>query len=84
MLHFNYYDSAIQRKEYCDMLTEKLGHKYEKNSETIYDKLLNRQSTAIRNAERLYSSYNPCKPERDNPSTTVHLLVTALNDLKAR
>lgn len=83
LLHFHYYDSAIQRKEYCKMLTEKLGHKYEKNSETIYDELLSLQSDAIRNAKKLYSSYKPCKPESDNPSTTVHLLVTALNDLKA-
>jgi hypothetical protein len=84
LLHFHYYDAAIPRREYCAKLTELLGHKNEKNSETIYDELLSRQADAIRNAEKLYSSYNPCWPERDNPSTTVHLLVTALNDLKAR
>ena len=84
LLRFHYYDSAIQRKEYCEMLSERLGHKYEKNSETIYDELLSQQTTAIRNAEKLYSNYKPCQPERDNPSTTVHLLVKALNELKAR
>lgn len=81
LLHFHYYDVAIQRNEYCKMLTEKLGHRYEKNSETIYDELLSQQPEALRNAHRLHSSYNPCNPERDNPSTTVHLLVAALNKL---
>ncbi|MEP7343188.1 MAG: RloB family protein [Acidobacteriota bacterium] len=84
LLHFHYYDAAIPRREYCAKLTDLLGHKYEKNSKTIYDELLSRQATAIRNAEKLFSSYKPCKPESDNPSTTVHLLVKALNELKAQ
>ena len=79
LLHFQYYDSTIKRKEYYEMLTKLLNHKYEKNSDTIYDDLLNFQSDAIRNAKRLLSSYTPCKPERDNPSTTVHELVEELN-----
>lgn len=80
LLHFHYYDVAIHRKEYCKMLTQLLGHKYEKNSETIYDELLSRQKDAIRHAERLHSNYNLTKPERDNPSTTVHELVKKLNE----
>lgn len=84
LLHFHYYDAAIPRREYRVKLTELLGHKYEKNSETIYDELLSRQAAAIRNAEKLYSSYTSCQPERDNPSTTVHRLVKALNELKGR
>lgn len=83
LLHFHYYDAAIPRREYCAKLTELLGHKYEKNSEVIYEELLGRQADAIRNAKKLYSNYKPCRPERDNPSTTVHLLVSALNELKA-
>jgi hypothetical protein len=79
LLHFQFYDSAIKRKEYWKMLSQQLGHKYEKNSETIYEELLDRQMDAIRNAKRLYASYSPCNPERDNPSTTVFELVEALN-----
>jgi hypothetical protein len=32
----------------------------------------------IANARRLLGEYNPCNPERDKPSTTVHLLVEQL------
>jgi len=45
----------------------------------MYDELLNKQEDAIRNSERLFQSYNPPNPERDKPSTTVHLLVKELN-----
>ena len=83
LLHFQYYDSAIKRKEYLKMLSQQLGFKYEKNSETIYDELLELQADAIRNAKRLYASYSPCNPERDNPSTTVFELVEALNKFVA-
>ena len=79
LLHFHFYESAIKRKEYCKMLTKLPGHKYEKNSDTIYDELLNLQSDARRNAKRLLSNYTQSNPERDNPSTTVHLLVEELN-----
>lgn len=81
LLHFNYYDAAISRGTYGKRLTKLLGHKYEKNSDTIYEELIARQPVAIKNAQQLYSSYQNCNPERDNPSTTVHLLVIALNDL---
>lgn len=79
LLHFQFYDSAMKRKEYWKMLSQQLRHKYEKNSETIYEELLELQGNAIRNAKRLYASYSPCNPERDNPSTTVFELVEALN-----
>jgi hypothetical protein len=45
----------------------------------MYDKLRERQSIAIRNAEKLLANYDRPNPEQDNPSTTVHLLVQALN-----
>lgn len=79
LLHFNYCDAAISRRDYEGRLTEELGHPYEKNSKSMYDELLNRQETAIRNAERLLKAYVPSKPAEDNPSTTVHRLVLQLN-----
>lgn len=82
LLHFNYYDTGISRDQYIKKLSEQLGHKYEKKSETIYDELLDRQQTAIDNAKRLYESYPNPNPEKDNPSTTVHLLVEGLNKYK--
>jgi RloB-like protein len=56
-----------------------LGHKYEKNSEAIYEEIEKRQATAIKNAENLLNQYEPKNPVDDNPSTTVHLLVKELN-----
>lgn len=79
LLHFNYYDTATSRRDCCSRLSQLLGHRYEKNSEKIYFELADRQQTAIRNAEQLLAQYNPPNPERDNPSTTVHLLVRELN-----
>lgn len=81
LLHFNYIDTATNRAEYRKLLTRYLGQKYEKNSETMYETLLSRQPDAIRNAQKLLATYTPSKPEKNNPSTTVHLLVIELNKL---
>ena len=79
LLHFNYYNTGISRKDYQNMLTKLLGHKYEKNSKTIYEELKDKQQDAIRHAKRLLIEYDRPNPESDNPSTTVHLLVKELN-----
>ena len=78
VLHFNYMHSAITRDDYMRILDEKLGHKYDKNSTTIYDELRDFQTTAIRNARNLLNEYYPPRPAKDDPSTTVHLLVEQL------
>lgn len=79
ILHFEYLNTGIPRKDYIRKLSLLLGKKYEKNSETIYDELLDKQPTAIRNAKKLLTEYAPPAPAKDNPSTTVHLLVQELN-----
>ena len=79
VLHFEFIDTGIPRKDYLRKLTSLLGRTYQKNSETIYDELFEKQSTAVRNAENLLKQYEPPHPVRDNPSTTVHLLVQELN-----
>lgn len=78
LLHFNYYQTAISRSDYIVKLRGLLGGRYEKNSTVMYELLYSKRSSAIRNAKRLLSNYDPCHPERDNPSTTVHLLVEEL------
>ena len=72
LLHFHYYDTGLSRKAYSGMLTKLLGYTYRKNSETIYDDLLDKQEDAIHNAKKLLVQYAHPNPERDNPSTTVH------------
>jgi hypothetical protein len=82
ILHYDYLDAAITREQYIDRLEQILGKKYEKNSKEMYKVLLNKQQNAIRNAEKLLSTYDPVCPEKDKPSTTVHLLVILLNQYK--
>lgn len=79
VLHFEFLHAGINRKDYEQKLDVALKKKYKKNSETIYDELLDKQDTAIKNATKLLSQYQPPSPDKDNPSTTVHVLVQELN-----
>ncbi|RME44684.1 MAG: RloB domain-containing protein [Caldilineae bacterium] len=79
VLHFEYLDSAISRRQYQKKLAGKLKRPYRKNDITLYRHLLPHQDTAIRNAQKLLASYPTPNPARDNPCTTVHLLVQELN-----
>lgn len=79
LLHFEFLSSGIPRSDYIRKLKSLLGNKYQKNSETIYEELFDKQPTAIKNATTLLKQYNPHNPVDDNPSTTVHLLVQKLN-----
>ncbi len=78
LLHFHYFNTGMTRSDYCNRLGELLGHRYEKNDESMYRDLECRQEDAIRNARRLLEQYCPLNPERDDPSTTVHQLVEQL------
>ncbi len=84
LLHFNYYNTGISRQQYIDKLSTLLGYKYLKDSKEMYAKLLDKQQTAIANAENLLATYSNLNPEQDNPSTTVHLLVEELNKYKRK
>ncbi|BAZ04940.1 RloB family protein [Calothrix sp. NIES-3974] len=79
VLHFEFINTGIPRSDYLKKLGLLLNRGYKKNSETIYDELLDQQSTAIRNATNLLNQYDPHIPAQDNPCTTVHLLVQELN-----
>lgn len=78
LLHFEYLHSAIDRKAYLEKLSTSLGFKYEKTDANIYDHLKCKIGTALSNAARLREEYNPPRPGKDDPSTTVDLLVRAL------
>ncbi len=79
LLHFNYHDTAMSRTQYEDKLSALLGIKYKKNAPDMYERLRDRQHAAIKYATKLLATYDPCRPAQDNPSTTVHKLVEALN-----
>lgn len=84
ILHYDYLDSGISRNDYCTILTKKRinGNKYEKNDPTMYDFLLDKQSTAIRNSKRLFEQcVNKQNYYREKPITSVFELVEELNKL---
>ena len=78
ILHYEFLNTGISRDDYITKLEAKLGKKYKKNSNDMYELLIDKQETAIHNARNLLSLYAPCQPAQDNPSTTVHLLVEEL------
>lgn len=78
LLHFGYTDAELGRAETISRLERHLGHPYEKNSEAMYAELESRMDTAVGNAIRLLARWSVPDPANDNPSTTVHLLVTEL------
>ena len=83
LLHFHYHTTGTNRSLYKKMLShpKRLGFTYAKKDTDMYDILKDRQAIAIQNAERLLQSYSPHhNPEKDNPCTTVHHLVQALNE----
>jgi hypothetical protein len=80
LLHFNYITTALSRDRYGKMLTSSLGRKYEKNSEDMYFQLKDKMENAIENAKKLFSTYKPSNPEKDNPSTTVFELIEELKE----
>lgn len=79
LLHFHYYHTPIPRIHCCEKLSKILGEEYDKSDDSLYYKMLDKQPDAIKNAERLLAQYSKSDPEKNNPSTTVHLLVTELN-----
>ncbi len=82
-LHYDFNDVAIKRHEYARRLTKYMGRKYLKNDGNMYDLLKERQIVAIQNAKKLLNRYNPCNPEKNDPSTRVHELVETLNEFIA-
>ena len=79
VLHFQYLDTGQSRKRLVELISSNLDGGYKKNDHRMYQKLEPLMETAIENAKTLLATCNPPNPERDNPSTTVHLLVERLN-----
>jgi RloB-like protein len=79
LLHFDYHNVAITRRDYYERLERRLGRAYAKNSTTMYDLLIDTQPIAIANARRLLALYDPWRPAEHDPCTTVHHLVEELN-----
>lgn len=83
LLHFEYLQSGITREQYTEKLTAHLRQnglpKYEKNNIVeMFDILLSKKETAIRNANKLEKGFGSEPPSKRNPCTAVHHLVKEL------
>ena len=81
LLHFNLRITPIGRDNLFTLLggNSYLGKKYKKADKTIYDMLKDRLPDALQNAKRLHAHHGgKPNPERDNPSTNIHVLVETL------
>jgi len=83
LLHFGFSDRPMTRRACCSSLSAHLGCPYEKN-QSWYSQLLSAQEQAIEHAAKLLARYDSPDPARNNPSTTVHLLVQELRRLKRK
>jgi hypothetical protein len=89
LLHFSFIHNAIEKKDYDKKMTENLRkiigdkkYKYDKTVD-IYSLIKDKEKDAIRNAKKLLDIHKNEKSFlKKNPSTTVHLLVEGLNELK--
>lgn len=92
LLHFNFINSAIGRKDYNSKIKENyiketsdIKYRYDKSSGVLplINLIRGREKDAVRNSKKLLKGF---KDEvsfiKKNPSTTVHLLVERLNKLK--
>jgi len=84
LLHYDLVSAPMERDRYQKKLSEKLGLPYKKNDRDMYYKLLKLQPTAIQNAKKLLEICPSRDPAKNNPSTTVHLLVEELNRLQKK
>lgn len=91
LLHFEYYNTGISRKQYQEKIEQNFknkglkNYKYKKNSTEMYSLLEKYASitTAIKNAANLEKSYNGQQNYAEqNPCTMVHKLVAELFGLE--
>lgn len=85
-LHDAYVDGQLNREHYFDHLSRIFSFNYRDEgkklefSRSLYQIYLSRQPKAIQHAEKLHASHqHEPRPSRQNPCTTVHLLVLELN-----
>ena len=79
LLHFVALDSAIERSDYYDKISNHLKaqglcEKYEKEDENIFSYLRPKLKKAIKNAQRLEEKFKDEPPSKSDPCTKVHHL----------
>lgn len=85
LLHRNYYNTQMHRKQIYEILSNWLGNNYAKDGKqkgmgaTLYHLFFKEQQNAIKNAQKSHISLIDKKPCHQNPCTTVYKLVEELN-----
>jgi hypothetical protein len=85
VLHYQFQNTALTRKEFYEILSAKLNCNYEEEGKTkefaqnLYRVFLPKQKDAIQNAKRLFEEQNHLVFNEQNPCTTVFQLVEELN-----
>ena len=89
LLHFNYIDSRMNRKDYAKKINEYFKEKgynyyYKKNDKNIYDLLCKYGSleNARKYAEKIYNNHNNDKPSDSESCTTVYEFFKELDKRK--
>ncbi|MBU4216409.1 RloB family protein [Candidatus Parcubacteria bacterium] len=86
ILHFEFLNTAIGRRQYEKKLSELLGKKYNKKSSfDVYELVKDKEQVAIKNAKRLEKDFNDQGVSsyiKRDPSTLVYKLVERLRSLK--
>jgi hypothetical protein len=84
LLHFEFRNSGMGRKEIYSKLNKILGRKYNKGDTSVVEQLTDRMEEAHANAVRLLDyayGENSQAPWMVNPSTKIHVLVQKLIEL---
>ncbi|OHD23256.1 MAG: hypothetical protein A2Y38_24280 [Spirochaetes bacterium GWB1_59_5] len=83
LLHFRYQNSGTDRDLIITQLSTELGFRYDKRASSMFDLTRAKLGDAMRNAKRLYSSFQSqgISPDQSNPCTTVYQLVEELQNL---
>ncbi len=89
LLHFNYIDSKMSRKDYAKKINEYFkvkgyNYNYKKNDKDIYDLLCKYGSleNARKYAQKIYNSHKNDKPSDSESCTTVYEFFNALDERK--
>jgi RloB-like protein len=78
LLHFALRTTGIDRADIWTDLSRRLGQKYDKANDELFEELKPRLETAVRNAGRLAFENAQLREPRHNPSTCVHELIKVL------
>lgn len=90
LLHFKYTSAPLCAKEYIEKLNSCLSKvskkKYTKSMKNIHELICEFEANAIKNAEKLmrFHAGKNIPISKKNPSTTVHLLVKRISEVKSK